>query len=98
MNKQTLNWKKIAESFMTLMGFFGSIATIPTVIKVWFTHAEHVAGQSTITWSFYALLALLWIIYGFYNKHFAIWMTNIIYLILYIAIVIGIVTKVGWVW
>lgn len=42
--------------------------------------------------------ALLWIIYGFYNKRFAIWATNVIYLILYIIIVVGIVLKAGWTW
>jgi len=93
-----MNWKKAAETFMTCMGFIGSIATIPTVIKIWFTHSNHADGQSIITWSFYAIIALLWIIYGFYNKRFAIWATNVIYLILYIIIVVGIVLKAGWAW
>lgn len=51
-----MNWKKAVETFMTCMGFIGSIATIPTVIKIWFTHSNHADGQSIITWSFYAIM------------------------------------------
>ncbi|MCD6048012.1 MAG: hypothetical protein K0S08_1659 [Gammaproteobacteria bacterium] len=91
-------WQQFFESFMTIMGFLGSVATVPTVIKVWFTHPEHASGQSFITWSFYALLAGLWIFYGFYYKKTAIWATNIIYLILYTFIVIGILRQTGISW
>lgn len=44
----TKDWKKLAEGFMTFMGFVGSIATIPTLIKIWHSHAQHAAGQSLV--------------------------------------------------
>jgi MtN3 and saliva related transmembrane protein len=91
-------WKKLVELFMTIMGFLGSVATIPTVLKIWCTHPQHAGGQSVITWSFYALLAMFWVVYGIYYRHAAIWATNIIYLILYFIIVIGIFRQAGVTW
>ena len=90
--------KEMVEAFMIGMVVLGSIATIPTLIKIWYTHHEHASGQSIITWSFYALIALLWLIYGICYRHISIWVTNSVYLVFYILIVIGILRNAGFTW
>ena len=52
------------DQIMVLVGLVSPIATIPQVIKVFATHRQHAAGQSLTTWSIYAAIAILWVIYG----------------------------------
>jgi len=52
------------DQIMVLVGLVSPIATVPQVIKVFATHRQHAAGQSLTTWSIYAAIAILWVIYG----------------------------------
>ena len=44
--------------------------------KLFFSHTQHAAGLSQVTWVLYALITLLWAIYGLYHKKPAIWVGN----------------------
>ena len=60
---------KILEPLMLVMGVVSPMATIPQLYKLFFSHTQHAAGLSLVTWALYALITLLWAIYGFYHKH-----------------------------
>ena len=83
------------DRFMILAGLVSPIATIPQIIKLFFTHDEHAAGQSLTTWMVYAVLALLWAVYGVLNKQLAVLVGNAAGVVLYGVMAIGIIMQVG---
>lgn len=89
---------KFIETGMTLVGIFGSLATIPQVIKVFYTHSAHAVALSLITWCSYALIACLWVAYGIYFKKMAILVTNVIYFFMYLLVIIGLLINCDLTW
>ena len=53
---------------MLVMGIVSLMATIPQLYKLFFSHTQHAAGLSLVTWVLHALITLLWAIYGLYHK------------------------------
>ena len=58
------HWMQRFEGFMVFVGVFGPFATLPQLIKLYFTHSQHATGQSLLSWSLYAGLSFLWFAYG----------------------------------
>jgi len=81
---------------MVATGIVTPLATIPSITKLYLTHSQHAAGQSLITWSFYAGASLLWLIYGLLNRKPAIYVGNLISLVMNLLMVNGILMNVGW--
>ncbi|GGI68538.1 hypothetical protein GCM10007978_02840 [Shewanella hanedai] len=81
---------KRLEPLMLVMGLISPIATLPQLYKLYFSHSEHAAGLSLITWGLYAFIALLWTTYGLYHKNPTIWVGNSLGFIMYMLMVIGI--------
>ena len=50
-----------------------------------------------MTWALYALITLLWAIYGFYHKNPAIWVGNALSFVMDAAMACGIYAYVGFV-
>ena len=67
---------KILEPLMLVTGIVSLMATIPQLYKLFFSHTQHAAGLSQVTWVLYALITLLWAIYGLYHKKPALWVGN----------------------
>ncbi len=86
---------KALEPLMLVMGVVSPLATMPQLYKLYFSHSEHAAGLSILTWSMYALIALLWTIYGLYHKNAAIWFGNSVGFLMYMAMTIGIFLQTG---
>ncbi|SPY29915.1 Sugar transporter SemiSWEET [Photobacterium damselae subsp. damselae] len=86
---------KAFEPFMLVMGIVGPLATLPQLYKLFFSHSEHAVGLSLITWVLYALLALLWAIYGFVHKNPPIWVGNSLGFLMDAAMVFGIFIHTG---
>lgn len=86
---------KYFEPLMLVMGIVGPLATLPQIVKLYFTHDQHAAGQSLITWSIFAVLALLWVLYGLINKKAPIYVGNGIALIMNLLMVAGIIMNAG---
>lgn len=86
---------KYFEPLMLVMGIIGPLATLPQIIKLYFTHSQHAAGQSLTTWSVFLVLALLWVIYGLLNKKAPIYVGNGIALVMNILMVVGIIIQTG---
>lgn len=83
---------KALEPLMLVMGTVSPLATLPQIYKLYFSHTEHAAGLSLVTWLLYSVIACLWTIYGFYHKNPTIWVGNGLGCIMYIVMVVGILT------
>ena len=81
---------------MVITGIVTPLATIPSISKLYFTHSQHASGQSLTTWSIFALASLLWLVYGLLNRKAAIYVGNIIALIMNLLMVNGILMHAGW--
>jgi MtN3 and saliva related transmembrane protein len=80
---------------MVITGIVTPLATIPSISKLYFTHSQHASGQSLTTWSIFALASLLWLVYGLLNRKAAIYVGNIIALIMNLLMVNGILMHAG---
>ncbi len=81
---------------MLVMGLVSPVATIPQIVKLYFTHSEHAGGLSITTWGMYTMIALLWTIYGLYHQNPTIWVGNGFGFLAYLVVVVGIFIRVGW--
>jgi uncharacterized protein with PQ loop repeat len=63
--------------------------TVPQVVTVWTVAAS---GVSVVTWLFYLLSAILWLVYGVRERDKTIYLACIGWILLDAAIVIGVVT------
>jgi MtN3 and saliva related transmembrane protein len=80
---------------MVLVGLVSPIATIPQVIKTFATHPQHAAGQSLITWGVYTLLAVLWVIYGVRHRELPLIIGNMLGVVMYGLVAVGILRNAG---
>ncbi len=89
------HWMARFEGFMVFVGVVGPFATLPQLMKLYFTHSQHASGQSLLSWSLYAGLSMLWFIYGLVVGKLPIYVGNGISMILNILMVIGILIHAG---
>jgi len=80
---------------MVAIGIIGPLAALPQLIKVWFTHSHHAPGQSMLTWTLYAVLAVIWLAYGVYVNRPAIYVGNGLALVLNLLMIAGILVHAG---
>ena len=88
-------WIKPFESAMIIVGVVGPFATLPQIIKLYFTHTQHASGQSLVTCSLYSILSLLWCLYGSVEMKPAIYLGNGISLVMNLLMVAGILIHAG---
>jgi uncharacterized protein with PQ loop repeat len=81
---------------MVITGIVQPLATLPSLSKLYLTHTQHASGQSLTTWSIFALASLLWVTYGLLNRKPAIYVGNIIGLLMDSLMVNGILLNAGW--
>ena len=88
-------WIERFESAMIAVGVIGPFATLPQIIKLYFTHTQHAGGQSLVTWSLYSILSLLWCLYGLVESKPAIYLGNGLSLVMNLLMMAGILHHVG---
>jgi MtN3 and saliva related transmembrane protein len=91
-----LQWLRVFEPLMIITGIVQPLATIPSISELYFTHSQHASGQSLTTWSIFAAASLLWVTYGLLNWKPAIYVGNIIGLVMNLLMVNGILMNAGW--
>ena len=91
-----MRWLRAFEPLMIITGIMQPLATLPSISKLYFTHSQHASGQSLVTWSIFALASLLWVMYGVLNRKAAIYVGNIIGLVMNLLMVNGILMHAGW--
>jgi uncharacterized protein with PQ loop repeat len=82
-------FKKYLDKIIYLVGVLGPILTIPQLTEIWIS--KNASGVSLISWSWYVISALIWLSYGIVHKEKPIIVTNILWTIINIFIVIGII-------
>lgn len=81
--------KHFIDKVIYLIALIAPLMTIPQMMDVWF--GRKVDGVSLATWSAYAGVSALWIIYGLYHKEKPVILTNLLLFLFDTAIVIGVV-------
>lgn len=69
-----------------VIGVLAPLASLPQVFQI--IETKNADGVSVLTWVLYMLLSILWIIYGIAHKERVIVVTNILWLILELFIVV----------
>lgn len=81
-------WVKELDRFLIVIALLGPIATIPQIIKIF--SERDASGVSFWTWSFFLVLTVPWIVYGFVHKEKPIILSYFFYFITNLLIVVGI--------
>lgn len=81
-------WKRFVDKAIYVAIIFGLVMTIPQVTRIWFE--KNAAGVSVLSWSAYMLIAIFWLMYGFIHQEKPIIVTNILWILMDIFIVVGI--------
>jgi len=90
--KHSNNSKEFISGYDKFLTVFASVAPfvlLPQIIIIFVT--KSVAGLSLITWSLLTLFTIPWIIYGFLHKEKPIIITYLLFLLLNLAVVVGII-------
>ncbi len=80
--------KRIVDALVYVAGILGPLMAIPQLMDIFI--GKNVAGLSLLTWSLWAFLNIFWILYGILHKERPIIITYIMWLVVNLAIVIGI--------
>lgn len=81
--------KRFLDKLIYFVGISGPIMTIPQVYNIWIL--KHTIGVSIITWSWLAIVAITWTIYGIAHKEMPIIVVNLAWLFVEILIIIGLI-------
>ncbi|MCA9459746.1 MAG: hypothetical protein KC550_04325, partial [Nanoarchaeota archaeon] len=82
-------WKNFLDKAIYVVGISGPIMTMPQLFKIWVE--KDASGISLISWSWYLLTAIVWLVYAITHKEKPLIITNSLWIIVEIFIVIGIV-------
>ncbi|KIC39987.1 membrane protein [Ruegeria sp. ANG-R] len=94
-NSNLGHWMQRFESFMVFIGIVGPFATLPQLIKLYFTHSDHASGQSLVSWSLFATLSFLWFTYGLVVGKLPIYVGNGLSMVMNLLMVVGILIHAG---
>lgn len=81
--------KDVAERAMWIASVISPIMTIPQIFSIYTTHS--VASLSSITWFFYCLVAIIWLLYGILKSDKFIVINNVLWLISASTVFVGII-------
>ena len=78
------------ERALNVLSAFTLVMTVPQVLSIWVQH--NAAGVSLLSWSAYLISAVLWMIHGLRRHDPSIYLPCVGWIILDLAIVVGIIT------
>jgi len=82
------DYKKMTEQLAVFAGILQPMMTIPQVIQIYGTKSA--TGVSLVTWIGYAVLGLVFLIYGIVHRLKPIWITQILWFTLQMSVVMGV--------
>jgi uncharacterized protein with PQ loop repeat len=83
---QSQDRQKIIHRLVFLAAIATPVMTLPQVYQIWILHQK---GASTVTWGSYVLIACIWLCYGIENKDKPIIIMQSLCIIVYSAVVVG---------
>ena len=82
--------KRIIDRVIYIVAFLGPLMNLPQLIKIWML--QDATGVSLVSWVGFAVLSVVWLIYGVAHNEKPIILMNFLLLIVQIVITIGIFT------
>lgn len=76
------------DGLIYIVGILGPVLTIPQVYAIWVI--KDASGVSGLTWSAYLVFAFFWLLYGIVHKEKPIIISNCLWIVTEIIIVVGI--------
>ena len=83
----TSSWKRLLDRAVFAAGVIGPLMTIPQILDIYTT--QNATGVSITSWSAFALLDIIWLIYGFVHREIPIILTYILWFIFNSLVVLG---------
>jgi uncharacterized protein with PQ loop repeat len=81
--------KDFVNKIIYVVAIAGPLMTIPQILKIFLE--KNAAGVSLTTWSAYIVLGFFWLSYGIMHKEKPIIITNTLWIIIEVIIVMGII-------
>ncbi len=78
----------VLDKSMYVVALLPPIMTIPQIVTIWVDGQR--AGVSPVTWMTYFLVSIFWTMYGIVHKEKLITVTNTLWLIVNLLVIIGI--------
>lgn len=78
---------RFVDGVMYVMGIIGPLVSIPQLIEIYIR--QNAEGISVSTWLGYVFLTALWLVYGIVHRERPIILTQVLWLIVNILVVIG---------
>ena len=80
--------KRVYDKIIFFVACFAPFANIPQLSKVWVE--KDVMGVSTLSWSLFSIISLIWLGYGILHREKPIIISNILYFFIQTIIVAGV--------
>ena len=80
--------KNFIDKIIYPVGIIGPLMTIPQFLKIWID--QDATGVSIISWSAYLIIAIFWLLYGTVHKEWPIILSNVLWILMDAAVVLGI--------
>lgn len=80
-------YKRLMDDAIYFVSLFGLLMTIPQLSLIWIQ--KNAEGVSVFSWSAYTITAIFWLMYGVMHKEKPIIITNSMWIVLDVLIVLG---------
>jgi uncharacterized protein with PQ loop repeat len=77
------------QSFMLVVAIIEPSTTLPQIYEVWAKH--QIIGVSILTWIFFAVVALIWFLYGLKIKNTPVQVASFLWFISEVLVILGII-------
>ena len=80
-------WKNLIDRLVYFAAIATPFMTLPQLLKIWVEKSA--VSISIVTWVAYLINAIIWLIYGIMHKEKPIIVTNVLWILMDISIIIG---------
>lgn len=79
--------RKLIKNLTLTIAFVGPLMTLPQVVHIF--QNQNASGVSSMTWLFYVISSLIWLLYGLINRSRAIQVNSLLGAILSFVVFVG---------
>ncbi len=80
-------FKGFLDRMIYVLGFIGIAMSVPQILKIWI--GQNAAGISIVTWTFFLINSIFWMIYGIAHRSKPIIISYILWAIVNFLVVLG---------
>jgi MtN3 and saliva related transmembrane protein len=81
-------WYRFLDQLVYVVAVISPLSAVPQIMKLWNGESD---GVSVLSWLIFGLVAAIWLLYGFAHKEWPIIVSNTLWFIVDIAIVVLVV-------